>query len=200
MPKSSSELVSLFKSLQPDSTVRQVAHSAAVDAAAQRWPLLNTLAPAKLTTPPVLTEDDRARWSSHEKPRPQGHKPALSLPAAAGDMALSLQRMAGRTANVPLNLKPEATPATPPATVQSSHHATPTTPASVGSMLNSKAVEQSRVNLFENSSQTVPSAPPEATTAADSLRCIFDRLEGKSEKSVQSDTKSSSFWTRLGRR
>ncbi len=159
MPKSSSELVSLFQSLQPDSTAHRAAHSTSADAAAQRWPLLNNLAPKKLNPTPALTDADRARWNNQDHPESQTHKSALSLPAAAGDMALSLQRMAAHAVSVPPVLKPDTKPSTAP--------------------------------------MVVPPAQPEATAVANSLKQIFNRLEGKS---AQPDTKPASFWTRLGRR
>ncbi len=203
MPKSSSELVSLFKSLQPDSTAHHPAPSASAETKAQHWPLLNTLAPAKLNATPALTADERAHWSSQEKPGKQGYKPALSLPTVADDMALSLQRMAGRTTSVSQNLKPEAKHVTPSMTVQPTHPSTSTTSAATDSSLASKTEVQSRGNLFENSfleSQTVQPAPPEAADDSDALVRIFKRLEGQSEKPVKPDTKPSSFWARLGRR
>ena len=96
MPKPSDDLSALFRSLRPDETVLHESSSTSAREAEQRWPLLKILAPQKPLDTPALSEQERQRWVSQEKPAIGIRKPALSLPGLSNKMSTNLGKMSGQ--------------------------------------------------------------------------------------------------------
>ena len=93
MSKPSDDLSALFRSLRPDESVFQENATSSVRDAQQRWPLFKAVAPQKPQDAPALTEEERQRWVSQEKPAVGARKPALSLPGLSDKMSESLGKM-----------------------------------------------------------------------------------------------------------
>ena len=93
MSKPSDDLSALFRSLRPDESVFQENATSSVRDAQQRWPLFKAVVPQKPQDAPALTEQERQRWVSQEKPNVDARKPALSLPGLSDKMSKSLGKM-----------------------------------------------------------------------------------------------------------
>ena len=225
MPSSMNEFTSLFRSIAPDDAAFQAANATAASEAAQRWPLFKALAPEKSNTTPALSDQDRACWVSQQKTGVSVRKPALSLPTETMDLALSLKRMTGTrhdsnsnsNSNSDSDSKPisakVSTPiySTPAQLPNRTAHATETEPSpplprqhanpiAAGTEDTSEKVSGSLFagnGLRSHANRTTTSQP---VTDTDSLRQLFNRLEGKSNLVVKPASKISSIFSRLGKR
>lgn len=106
MSKPSDDLSALFRSLRPDESVFQENTSSGVRDAEQRWPLFKAVAPQKPQDAPALSEQERQRWASQEKPAAGTRKPALSLPGLSDKMSKNLDKMSGQAAKNTAAVKP----------------------------------------------------------------------------------------------
>ena len=106
MSKPSDDLSALFRSLRPDESVFQENASSGARDAQQRWPLFKAVAAQKPQDAPALTEQERQRWVSQEKPAAGPRKPALSLPGLSDQMSKGLGKMSGQVVKNASAVKP----------------------------------------------------------------------------------------------
>lgn len=191
MPKSPNDLSTLFRSLGPGTASSQASPAAAAQEAEQRWPLLKALAPKKAAPPPLLSEEDKSRWSTPEPANRAGRKPALSLPGLGDRLTQSLGKMAAR----PLPRQASA--------MQAEGHHTPTRemPARMGLEAPARTglFARAKDEFFAKTPVQVPvvQAP---VAQDDSLASLFGRLASVEEPVVPPPPRKSSFLSRIGRR
>ena len=106
MSKPSDDLSALFRSLRPDESVFREDTSSGVRDAEQRWPLFRAVAPEKPQDTPALSEQERQRWTSQEKPVAGARKPALSLPGLSDKMSKGLGEISGQAVRNTATVKP----------------------------------------------------------------------------------------------
>ena len=106
MSKSSDDLSALFRSLRPDESVFTEDTSSGMRDAEQRWPLFRAVAPQKPQDAPALSDQERQRWASQEKPVAGARKPALSLPGLSDKMSKGLGKISGQAVRNTATVKP----------------------------------------------------------------------------------------------
>lgn len=212
MSQPADKLSGLFRSLRPDDANFQASLNVAAHQAEERWPLLKAISPQKPALTPVLSTEERQRWSNQEQPGTRERKPALSLPGLGDKLTQSLSKMGGRpkVAAAPLS----AEPVEPPlwhAPERRMEAPPPEVPRKLASTLFSKssAIESSvtqapaGLGLF-GKKQGEPAAPEHlinrVVAADDSLVSIFSRLAEPEEVVSKAVVKRPSFLSRIGKK
>ena len=212
MSKPADDLSALFRSLRPDDTSFQSAETVAVREAAQRWPLFQAVSPRKPATTPMLSAQERQRWSHQDQVAAGERKPALSLPGLSDKISRSLGKMSGRAVDAPIRSPARrAEPDTPPVASRSQRSAPQvTTQASRSASFSATPTavqnlesEGSDLGLFRSAVGGPKAAKHAASAVApadDSLAGVFSRLEGTPQELHTPTDKKSSFLNRLGKR
>lgn len=213
MPKPADDLSALFRTLAPDDSNFQVSVTNAAREATQRWPLFQAVSPRKSATTPPLSTQERQRWSQQDQHVAGERKPALSLPGLSDKMARSLDKMAGRPVEVPVqNLAKRSEQSPLPLTpTGSGHDALPGVSMNARSALFSGGLtagldrEEQRPGLglfgaVAGSSMDSRSDESAVTHADDSLASVFSRIEKQLDAVNRPIEKKSSFLSRLGKR
>lgn len=213
MSQPADKLSGLFRSLRPDDANFQASLNVAAHQAEERWPLLKAMSPKKPALTPVLSTEERQRWSNQEQPGTRERKPALSLPGLGDKLAQSLSKMGGRSkiAAAPLSAEPAETPPLWQASARRMEAPPSEMPRELASTLFSRSsvIESSvaqapaGLGLF-GTKPVVPTAPEGLMTrvaaADDSLASIFSRLAQPEEVVSKVSVKRPSFLSRLGKK
>jgi hypothetical protein len=209
MPQTANGPTNMFRSLRPNNAEPRPSSSVAASDAEQRWPLLKAMPPREPQPTPALTTQEMQRWQatgSNEQIRPTTPQ---SPPGLGELLAQSLKQMSTRTSAEPKaqGNRPQPiveTPSQPAQLPSLAHLATKiknTSPATVPEikMAETEVILEA---VLRSREPKVEPTPSDSTPADDSLKSVFDRLEGKAKQAASSigAEKRPSYLGRLGKK